>query len=119
MGLFNKSNKVDLPVLSDDNDQPQAITFNEVIDYITGLSKSDFDKLIKVANIYRASNKDVLNVLGLKDEPTTSIAQEMETKTLEPVEVETDLLSDDELDNAFLDEPELDSKKRKVKKAKK
>lgn len=74
MGLFGKK-KQEYPPLFSAQETP-VVNFNSVIEYLEGLSKADYDKLLKVVNIYRSANKDVNKVLGLKDEPSTAIAKE-------------------------------------------
>lgn len=97
MGLFGKSNSSALPPQPLEDESSEAISYQGVVDYLTGLSRQDYDKIIKVVNVYRSADKDVKKILGVKDEPTT---------TLQP-EPATDLLEDDDLATAFLDDDDL------------
>lgn len=76
MGIFTRNKKhkdVELsPVL-----QPEdPVNYNSVLDYLVGLSRYDYDKLLKVTNIYREANKTAAKVLGVNNEPTTTIVSD-------------------------------------------
>lgn len=107
MGIFGKKKQEFPPLFS--GDETPAVNFNSVVEYLEGLSRYDFDKLLKVVNIYRAANKDVHKVLGIKDEPTTAIAKESRE------EAELDL-EDDDLPFILDDELAKETKKPKGKK---
>jgi len=67
--------------------QPEdPVNYNSVLDYLVGLSDKDYKKMTGSAEIYRKANKEVAKLIGVKDEPTTSITTEKPE------------LSDDELD---------------------
>lgn len=86
MSLFNKKRVESPPTIL----EPE-VNFNSVVEYCEGLSKSDYDKLLKVVNIYRNANKDVCNVLGIKDEPSHAIAKE----TKEEAQADIPFIMDD------------------------
>jgi len=68
--------------------QPEdPVNYNSVLDYLVGLSDKDYKKMTGSAEIYRKANKEVARLIGVKDEPTTSITTEKPE------------LSDDELDD--------------------
>lgn len=75
MGIF--SNKKKRSVFDD----PEGAVFpadpptdyNNTVDYLVGLSSEDYDKVFKVANIYRTANIDAALALGVPNEPTTFI----------------------------------------------
>lgn len=75
MGIF--SNKKKRSVFDD----PEGAVFpadpptdyNYTVDYLVGLSSEDYDKVFKVANIYRTANIDAALALGVPNKPTTYI----------------------------------------------
>lgn len=78
MGLFGKKKELP-PLLSDaeiDAELEPCVNFNSVVTYLEGLSRYDYDKILKVVNIYREANKSASKVLGIKDEPSTTIDKE-------------------------------------------
>lgn len=94
MGIFNNKNNgapefytpVE-PGLSEDQ-----VGYNEVIEYLVGLSEKDYDTVCKVAAIYRKSNQDVSKTLGIKPEPTSFImAPEEPEDEPQGLELEDDL----------------------------
>ena len=85
-GLGKKREKqaVELPAIL----QPEnPVNYDSVLDYLVGLDAKEYDKLLKVAVIYRDANKSAAKVLGVKDQPTTKLKD--------------DTPSDDELDEAL------------------
>lgn len=113
-GIKSKRNKpsVELPAIL----QPEnPINYNSVLDYLVGLSKSDYGKMIKSADIYRDANAKVAKVVGVKDEPTTSI-QPKEEVSDDQVDSDLDtLLDSDDVAGDFLDmeePPAADPKKK-------
>jgi hypothetical protein len=79
MFSFNKTKKkpVELPQVLTEQENP--VNYNTVLDYLVGLSKTEYDKMFKVSNIYRNANKDAAKVLGVKDEPTVTLKEEKAT----------------------------------------
>lgn len=116
MSIFGNKKKAELPPLVL-TDEPEAdpVNYNSVLDYLVGLSNRDYDKLCKVAAIYRTANKDAAKVLGIKDEPTSVLAEHPETtEAAELPDIDAEL--DNELQMAFLeDEPKKPVKKVTVK----
>lgn len=93
MALFGNKKGVALP--------PQETGHQEVVDYLTALSRQDYDKIIKVVGIYRKADKEVAKIYPLE--------------TIPPITLGGDFLSDDtELGNFLDDEPP----KKPAKKAK-
>lgn len=79
------------------------VNYNSVLDYLTGLSKTDYAKIIKSADIYRDANAKVAKVVGVKDEPTHQLMPEKPTDA----QIDSDLdnlLEADDLETAFLDD---------------
>jgi hypothetical protein len=60
-------------VLPESMKAQDPVNYNSVLDYLVGLSADDFKRMTKSAEIYRKANKDVAGLLGVEDEPTTSI----------------------------------------------
>lgn len=77
-GLFGKRKKVaSEPVSIPASMQAEdPVNYNSVLDYVVGLSDKDYKKLTASAEIYRDANKKVAKLLGIKDEPTTTISTE-------------------------------------------
>lgn len=92
MGLFNK--KKSQPKSSPFDDKLDIETdYNSALEYLIGLSAKDFDKIMKVAGVFRKANAESAEILGIKDEPTTSIhAGKAKPKSSDPL----DFLFDDE-----------------------
>lgn len=88
------------------------VNYNSVLDYLVGLSPEDFKKMTKSAEIYRKANKDVASLIGVEDEPTTSISTEK--PEISDDDLDAMLSADkDELATAFLeDEIPADTKKK-------
>jgi hypothetical protein len=116
MGLFSKRKKPLLgALLTEEEMQPvDPVNFDSVQAYLVGLSRQDYDKMLKVSAIYREANKNTAKILGVKDEPTTSIKEEIEPPEVSekpPVDPELEA----EIDAAFLDDDEIvNSKSIKV-----
>lgn len=118
MGLFNKKDSLQKkPALLFDTEEQdfvrQEAGYNEVVDYLVGLSDEDYIKVCKVAEIYRKANAEALEALGIENQPTTFIQQ---PEPEEPEQSEDELADnflDDELDNAFLEDidPTKDGKR--------
>ena len=107
MGILDnfKRNKAPrTPVIMPESMKPvDPVNYNSVLDYLVGLSADDFKKMTKSAEIYRKANKDVAGLIGVEDEPTTSI----QTDKPEVSDDELDEMlasSTDELKTAFLED---------------
>lgn len=109
MALFGKK-QPELPAnfLDDEPAEAAGVDHNSVLDYLLQLKTEDYDKLLKLAGIYRQANKEAGELIPQYDPDLAPEAPvETEAKT------EDDLL-DDELTAAFIeDEPK--STKVKVK----
>lgn len=94
-GLFGKRKRgASEPVTIPASMQPEdPVNYNSVLDYLVGLSDKDYKKMTGSVDIYREANKKVAKLIGVKDEPTTSISTERQD------------ISDDELDTMFSAEP--------------
>lgn len=87
------------------------VNYNSVLDYLVGLSDKDYKKMTGSVEIYREANKKVAKLVGIKDEPTTSIAPHTEVSD----EQLNDMLDADpkELKQAFIDDgPETPKPKK-------
>jgi hypothetical protein len=85
-GIGKREKKqVELPaaIMADEN----PVNYDSVLDYLVGLDAREYDKLLKVAVIYRDANKSATKVLGVKDQPTTKLKDDKPT--------------DEEMDNAL------------------
>lgn len=111
MGIFNK-NQSKLPefLREDEPNIESPVNYNSVLDYLVGLAEEDHDKIFKVSKIYREANKKASEVLGIDDEPTTSI---LESETSPALVVEGTI------EDNFLDEPDFLEDEPKKPKAKK
>jgi len=113
-GLFGKRKRgatepVSIPAALQPED---PVNYNSVLDYLVGLSGDDFKKMTKSAEIYRKANKEVAELIGVADEPTTSITTER--PEIEDAELDAMLAAPaDELAQAFIDdEPATKAKKK-------
>ena len=113
-GLFNRKKVAKDPVVIPEALMPEdPVNYNSVLDYLVGLSKSDYAKMTKSAEIYREANTKVAKVIGVKDEPTHSISTDKPELTDDQMD---DLLAadPDELQSAFLDDsPKAPAPKKK------
>lgn len=93
MQIFNRDKKKTMPV-------PAAlkptdpVNYNSVLDWLVGLSQADYDKMCKITNIYRDSNKKTAEVLGIEDKPTSTLFPE------KPTDEEVDTALDNMLNNS-------------------
>lgn len=96
MGLFSKK------------PAPIAETgYQDVVDYMRGLSHADYTKILKVVTIYRDADKGVKKVLGIKDNFVTEPSTADEIADL--------LLDDDDTTLGFLDDEPVKKPKGKKK----
>lgn len=107
MGILDnlKRKNADRPpvVIPEAMKMQDPVNYNSVLDYLVGLSQDDFKKMTKSAEIYRKANREVAGLIGVEDEPTTSIQTsqpELEDEDLD------NLLSanKDDLTTAFLED---------------
>lgn len=84
--------------------------YDLVMNWLIGLSEDDFNKVIKVAGVYRKADVDANTALGIETKPTTSIQPpylftDAEIKAaIDEADIRADEL--DPIDMAFLDEDE-------------
>lgn len=100
--------------------QPEdPVNYNSVLDFLIGLSKSDYNKMLKSAEIYRDANTKVAKVIGIKEEPTTAIRTGL---TDEETNAQLDQLlhaDDDDLAAAIIDDEEPLTPSKPARKGKK
>lgn len=63
------------------------VNYDSVLDWLLGLSKPDYDKMIKVVENYREAKKTEARILKFKDEPTTQLI----SQHLTDEEIDSDL----------------------------
>lgn len=115
MGLFrNKSNNKSGSALFD-TIEPTA-NYDTVLEWLIGLSRAEYNKVLKVAEIHRKANQDAAAALGIANEPTTSINPPSDKPKLSDLPKNFILDDDDELAKAFLDD---EPKKVKINKTEK
>lgn len=125
MGIFGNKKDDTQPLLSDAEiygDEPA--NYNQVLEYLAGLSAEDYKKVIKCAEITRKSWADQCKVLGIENEPTTFInppePPTVADSTFTDDDGKINLLDDDtELGNFLEDEPPAKVKINKTEKPKK
>lgn len=85
MGLFDRKKRVELPPLLSDEEIDAAleppVNYQSVVDYLVDLPKLDYEKLLKVVDIYRNADKDVAKTLGIKLQPTATIDKESKAES--------------------------------------
>lgn len=74
--MFGIGKKKDRPVvvIPEAMKAEDPVNYNSVLDYLVGLSDKDYKKMTGSVEIYRDANKKVAKLIGIKDEPTTSIS---------------------------------------------
>ncbi len=92
--LFNRGKSAGKPVRIPESLQPaNPVNYNSVLDYLVGLSPEEFKKMTKSAEIYRKADEQVAGLIGVENEPTTTIKNE------------TPELTDDDLDDLLVADP--------------
>jgi len=85
MSLFSKKNRLAAePNKVWETEPEQVVNYNSVVEYLVGLSGDDYTKICQVAAIYRQSDHEAMQVLGLPSEPTTFITPPQPSETTEP-----------------------------------
>jgi len=114
-GLFGKRKRgATEPVTIPASMQPEdPVNYNSVLDYVVGLSDKDYKKLTASAEIYREANKKVAKLLGIKDEPTTTISTEKPDTTDDELDAML-AANPDELAAAFIDDAPVTPKPKKA-----
>lgn len=110
MSLFGKK-QPELPAnfLDDEPAEAAGVDHKSVLDYLLQLKTEDYDKLLKLAGIYRKANKEAGALIPQYDPdkaPEAPAAPEAEDDAL--------LLDDDDLSTAFLEDEPKKGKKVKV-----
>ena len=88
--------------------EPAGIGYNEALDYLVALHDDDYEKLLKVANIYRRAERQVADVLN----PTSTDAPGVTEKPADKPAPKSDS-EDSELDEViegFLETNEAEAK---------
>lgn len=105
MGLFFKDSIENIrPNSNSIAPEPVGIGYNEVLDYLVALPDDDYEKLLKVANIYRRAERQVADVLN----PTSTDAPEATEKPAPKQDSEDPEL--DEVIEGFLETNEAEAK---------
>lgn len=110
--LFGKREitPVELPaVLQPEN----PVNYDSVLDWLLGLSKADYEKMLKVVTIYRDANTSAAKVLKVKDAATTQLKEP--TLTDEEIDEGLNTLLEtpvDDLKAAIVNEPETAENKK-------
>lgn len=60
--------------------EPVGIGYNEVLDYLVSLHDDDYEKLLKVANIYRRAERQVADMLNQASADTPEATEKPEQK---------------------------------------
>lgn len=110
MGLFGKS-QPELPEnwLDDEPAQEAGVDHNSVLDYLLQLKSDDYQKLLKLADIFRNANKEAGELIPQYD------PDHVEAKQPADEDAQLDKLVDDELEAAFIEDNSNAPKKVKVK----
>ena len=105
MGLFFKDSIENIqPNNNSIAPEPVGIGYNEVLDYLVALPDDDYEKLLKVANIYRRAERQVADVLN----PTSTDTSEATEKPAPKLASEDPEL--DEVIEGFLETNEAEAK---------
>lgn len=81
MSLFFKDSIENVqPNINSIAPEPTAIGYNEVLDYLVALHDDDYEKLLKVANIYRRAERQVADVLNQANTEAPEVAEKPEPK---------------------------------------
>ncbi len=88
MQLFKRKNRLDNPIwVSGDAKMeilPPQPNYDSVLEWLVGLSEDDFDKILRIAVIYRSADKSASETLGVEPEPTTYINPPSGIETNQP-----------------------------------
>lgn len=111
MGLFATKSKKKAPLPSVFSQPENPVNYNSVLDYLVGLSAAEYTKMTTVTAIYREANEKVAEVLGVPDQPTTTLV------TPKPTDEEIDegldaAMEIDEIDFETTDEPAVEEPKK-------
>lgn len=105
MSLFFKDSIENVqPNVSGIAPEPTAIGYNEVLDYLVALHDDDYEKLLKVANIYRRAERQVADVLNQANTEAPEVAEKPEPKQ------DGENSEADEIIDSFLETDEAEAK---------
>lgn len=130
MSLFGKK-QPEVPQTFIENEAAEAagVDHNNVLDYLLQLKTEEYDKLLKLTEIYREANKKAGELIPQYDPdlaPEIEIREEGRAETIKvrtntgigDEDAELDALVDDELAAAFLETEDTKGKNRNANKAK-
>lgn len=97
MDLFKRMRRQQLPPLftTGELEFSQAINFDQVLEYLVGLSDQEYAQVCDVAQIYRRADQEASTALGNKSEPTTFINPPVAPETRDETLDFMDFLTDD------------------------
>lgn len=105
MSLFFKDSIENVqPNINSIAPEPTAIGYNEVLDYLVALHDDDYEKLLKVANIYRRAERQVADVLNQANTEAPEVAEKPEQKQ------DSENSEADEIIDSFLETDEAEAK---------
>lgn len=84
--------------------EPTGLGYNEVLDYLVSLHDDDYEKLLKVANIYRRAERQVADVLNQANTEAPEVAEKPEPKQ------DGENSEADEIIDSFLETDETEAK---------
>lgn len=109
MGLFFKDSIENIrPNTNSIAPEPVGIGYNEVLDYLVALPDDDYEKLLKVANIYRRAERQVADVLNPTSADAPDATEEPADKPAPKSDSEDSDL--DEIVEGFLETNETEAK---------
>lgn len=130
MSLFGKK-QPEVPQTFIENEAAEAagVDHNNVLDYLLQLKTEEYDKLLKLTEIYREANKKAGELIPQYDPDLVPEIEVQEFGKSETIKVRVegaedddsdiaDLLNDDELDTAFLETEAPKGKNRNANKTK-
>lgn len=84
--LLKRQSKPEQPLWFEGELEKLAVNYETVVDYLLGLSDSEYKTVIEVTNIHRKANEDAAKVRGIELAPTSFINDPAdELQTVEPV----------------------------------
>lgn len=105
MSLFFKDSIENVqPNINSIAPEPTAIGYNEVLDYLVALHDDDYEKLLKVANIYRRAERQVADVLNQANTEAPEATEKPEPKQ------DGENSEADEIIDSFLETDEAEAK---------
>lgn len=125
MGIFDRKRKVeDLPSLFAPGElmpHESPIEYEQVLEYLVGLSDQDFTTITQVAVVYRTADTECAKIMGKKSVKPTTFINPPDTKFQDELKKQMAadsnhefLDDDDELNIAFLeDEPKTKTPAKK------